>query len=69
MNVINVAEPFAYHQCDKRFGRKHTFRRPAEIGHATEVSNDPGVEDSQSVDADVKSEPDSEKCIDMKIRI
>ena len=64
MNVITAAKPFACRQCDQRFGRKYNLRRHVENvhRHATEDNVDLDMEDSQSVDSDVKFEPDSKKC-------
>ena len=62
MNVITAAKPFACRQCDQRFGRKYNLRRHVENVHAAEDNVDLDMEDSQSVDSDVKFEPDSKKC-------
>ena len=62
MNVITAVKPFACRQCDQRFGRKYNLRRHVENVHAAEDNVDLNMEDSQSVDSDVKFEPDSKKC-------
>ena len=62
MNVITAVKPFACRQCDQRFGRKYNLRRHVENVHAAEDNVDLDMEDSQSVDSDVKFEPDSKKC-------
>ena len=43
-------------------GRKYNLRRHVENVHAAEDNVDLDMEDSQSVDSDVKFEPDSKKC-------